>query len=174
MNDILSLTGPYKDWSNFGLRQVFAFGRIWPTSEHGFQAAKFFGVDDDYLDQIAKAKTPAEAKQLGRTREVPIRPNWDQASMGVMTVFVLRKFEQHQDLRMQLIQSYPSLIVEGNAHGDDIWGAIWEEAPTTEKDSRVRSVSKPRVWARTPDNKSILVGRNQLGQVLMLVRRELS
>lgn len=161
---ILQLRGEYADWSNFGLREVRVFGRTWKTSEHAFQAAKFFGTDEEHVETIAAAPTPGKAKRLGNDRAHPKRPDWDSIAPNVMTLIVLRKFEQHVDLASQLVRSAPATIVEGNDHGDDRWGAVWVDA-------ELASHLPLPVWARRD---KWLVGRNQLGKVLMLVRRELS
>ena len=49
-----------------------------------FQAAKFFGTDDAWAEQIRQAATPAKAKSMGRSREHPIRRDWEQAKDDVM------------------------------------------------------------------------------------------
>lgn len=160
---ILALTGLYEDWSNFGLRRVRVFGRSWITSEHAFQAAKFFGMDDDHVELIAAAATPSEAKKYGRSRAIAKRPDWDSVSLIVMTLIVLKKFEQHVDLAVQLAAT-DGKIVEGNAHGDQLWGAVWEYKSVDER------YNYP-IWAT--DDHRVLTGKNQLGKVLMLVRKEL-
>ena len=168
MNDpapdaVLALEGEYGDWSNFGRRPVTVFGREWPTSEHPFQAAKFFGVlgGPGRVGKIAAVESPSAAKHLGSSRVIPIRADWDWVSFGVMTLVVARKFEQHPDLRDQLVSSDHALIVEGNGHGDDLWGAVWIPEQMT----------LGKVWAR--EHGRMLVGRNLLGKALMLVRSDL-
>jgi ribA/ribD-fused uncharacterized protein len=162
---ILALAGDYYDWSNFGLRKVHVFGRTWATSEHAFQAAKFFGTDENHVELVAAAATPRDAKKYGRTRSVPIRRGWDGDAMTVITLIVLRKFEQHEDLAAQLVASGGARIVEGNAHGDRLWGAEWEHKSVDER------YTMP-IWAS--EEHRVLTGRNQLGRVLMVVRRELA
>ena len=166
--NILELAGDYAAWSNFALRKVRVFGRLWATSEHAFQAAKFFHTDPEQVERIAAARTPGEAKGLGRDRSRRMRSGWDDlVAPSTMTLIVLRKFEQHADLGMQLLAS-EALIVEGNGHGDRIWGAVWERQTYTS----IREGE--RVWAREQDGGGHevgrLIGRNQLGVSLMLVR----
>lgn len=116
----------------------------------------------EWIEQIVNAPSPREAKRLGSTREVRIRPDWDLVSFGVMTLVVLRKFSQHDDLRAALTASAPAVIVEGNGHGDDLWGAVWVAE---------QSVARRTVWNRKGGR--ALVGRNLLGKALMLARADL-
>ena len=85
--------------SNFSPHGFELDGKHWPTVEHYFQAAKFFGTDDDWAEQIRRAATPAKAKSLGRSRKHPIRSDWEQAKDDVMRIAVRRKFETHAGLR---------------------------------------------------------------------------
>ena len=44
--------------------------------EHYFQAQKFAGTE--YEERVRRARTPADAKSLGRNRSFPLREDWDE------------------------------------------------------------------------------------------------
>ncbi len=67
--------GEYGFMSNF-FASPFAVGEVqYPTNEHYFQSKKFEGKP--YEKEVAAAKTPKEAFDLGRSRTYPIRPDWE-------------------------------------------------------------------------------------------------
>jgi hypothetical protein len=102
------------------LRHGFELGgRYWPTAEHYFQAQKFAGTE--YAEHVARARTPKEAAARGRSRAVPLRPDWEAVKDGVMRAAVRRKFEAHADIRAVLLGTGDEDLVE-NAPGDYYWG----------------------------------------------------
>jgi ribA/ribD-fused uncharacterized protein len=66
----------YGCFSNFSNHAVFINGKEYPTTEHYFQAQKFAGTE--YEETVRLAKTPAEAKELGRGGS--LRADWEQVS----------------------------------------------------------------------------------------------
>ena len=74
------------------------------TVEHYFQAAKFFGTDDAWAEQIRQAATPS-ASQFAWAAAANIRfaDDWERVKDDVMRVAVRCKFETHADLREQLL-----------------------------------------------------------------------
>ncbi|MEO7716492.1 MAG: NADAR family protein [Capsulimonas sp.] len=110
---------PYGEFSNFALYGVKIDGEWWPTTEHYFQAQKF--EDAAYRRKIRDAHSPKLAADLGRSRRVPLRPNWESVKDDVMRACVLKKFETHSDLRELLLSTGDEEIVE-NAPGDYYWG----------------------------------------------------
>lgn len=161
--------------SNFSPHSTRAFGRSWMTVEHGFQAAKFLPVagwagTPAYVEAIAQAPTPGQAKLLGQTREVACNPAWERWKRDVMFVLVLHKFELHSVLRELLLATGDATLVEGNTWGDDYWGAVWRDREPS---------SDFRVWQQTIDNSAEgrewrwLAGRNELGLILMTAREAL-
>jgi N-glycosidase YbiA len=110
---------PYGCFSNFSQHGIELAGIWWPTVEHYFQAQKFAGTP--YEEQIQRALTPKRAAELGRSRAVPLRPDWQQVKDNVMLKALLRKFETHDELRTILLSTGEAEIVE-NAPGDYYWG----------------------------------------------------
>lgn len=136
-----SVAEPYGEFSNFALYPIKLKGKVWPTSEHYFQAQKFAGTSHE--DKIRKAASPMKAAELGRTRKVRIRANWDHMKDNVMLEAVRAKFAQHPDLQELLLETGDALIIEH-----------------TENDA---------YWGDGGDGK----GKNRLGKILVKVRAEL-
>ena len=109
----------YGEFSNFAKYGVELDGKWWKTTEHYFQAQKF--LDDDYKEKIRNAPDPKTAANLGRSRAVPIREDWEQIKDDVMRKAVLKKFQTHPKLRELLVGTGEEEIVE-NAPGDYYWG----------------------------------------------------
>jgi ribA/ribD-fused uncharacterized protein len=111
--------GPYVAFSNFSPHPFELDGALWPTVEHYFQAAKFPGAD--HAETIRRSGSPREAKALGRTRAVKLRPDWDEIKDDVMRRAVRAKFEAHSDLRELLLATGDEDLIE-NAPRDYYWG----------------------------------------------------
>jgi ribA/ribD-fused uncharacterized protein len=77
-------------------------------------------------------------------RKCKLRPNWELDKVGIMYAAVQAKFVQNPELREKLIATGNTTLIEGNHWGDRYWG----ESP-------------------------VGVGKNILGQILMLARSEL-
>src|SRR4051812_35202268 len=87
--------------SNFSEHPIVLKGRRWPTTEHYFQAQKFAGTPHE--QEIARARTPGVAAQMGRDRKRPLRRDWEAVKDDVMRDAVMAKFEQHADIRAALL-----------------------------------------------------------------------
>lgn len=133
---------PYGCFSNFSRHGVKMSELWWPTVEHYFQAQKFAGTA--YEAQIQRALTPKRAAEMGRSRKVQLRTDWEQVKDEVMFKAVLCKFETHSELRAILLGTGEDEIVE-SAPGDYYWGCGADGS-----------------------------GQNKLGKILMDVRRVLS
>jgi hypothetical protein len=131
----------YGCFSNFAPYPIRLRGVTWPTSEHYFQAQKFTGTAQE--SAIQRAKSPAIAARMGRSRKVRLRRDWESVKVAVMHEAVRAKFSQHPELRAILLATGDARLVEHTEH-DDYWG--------DGGDGR---------------------GRNELGRILMRVREEL-
>ena len=109
----------YGCFSNFSAYPVVIGGKVWPTSEHYFQAQKFAGTEHE--EAIRSAKSPMIAARMGRDRSKPIRADWEQVKDDLMREAVRAKFSQHADLREILLATGDALIVEHTAN-DSYWG----------------------------------------------------
>lgn len=133
---------PHGCFSNFSRHGIDLDGAWWPTVEHYFQAQKFAGTP--YANKIRTAFTPKQAADLGRSRQCPLRPDWELVKDEIMLKAVRRKFELHPQLRKLLLATGAEELIE-NAPIDYYWGCGSDGS-----------------------------GQNKLGQILMRVRMELS
>ena len=111
---------PFFEFSNFAPYGIEIDGVWWDTIEHYFQAQKFDSME--YRERIRRARTPKDAAALGRSREVPIRSDWEAAKVEIMRAAILRKFRTHESPRQLLLSTKDEEIVE-NSPGDFFWGA---------------------------------------------------
>ena len=109
----------YGEFSNFSLHPITIDDKVWPTTEHYFQAMKF--NDTDYQEEIRQVDAPLRAKQLGNSRSKPLRADWESVKDDVMRKAVLAKFTQHTDLRDILLSTGEAHLVE-HAKYDAYWG----------------------------------------------------
>lgn len=137
--------GKYFFLSNFYPSPIEYNGRIWPTVEHAFQAAK---VDVETAEKIFQATTPGEAKRFGRQGKM--RDDWDVVRIDVMRECLRSKFLNNSELKQKLLDTGDAILIEGTTWHDNYWG--------------VCSCDKCR-------NKGI-PGKNMLGILLMEVREE--
>src|SRR5262249_22087080 len=114
-----STTDEYGSFSNFSKHGFELDGTFWKTSEHYFQAQKFPGTPRE--KEIARARTPREAANLGRDRSVKLRADWESVKDDVMRRAVLAKFRAHADIRETLLATGDEELIE-NAPGDFYWG----------------------------------------------------
>ena len=111
--------GPFGCFSNFAAYPVELDGKVWPTSEHYFQAQKFTGTE--FEEEIRRVKSPMIAARMGRARSKPLRADWEQVKDEVMRRAVLAKFTQHEELRDILLSTGDALLVE-HTRNDSYWG----------------------------------------------------
>src|SRR6267154_4639041 len=97
------VTAPYGEFSNFSPHPFKLNGRRWPTSEHYFQAQKFAGTEQE--EAIRLAKSPMIAARIGRSRQHPLRPDWETVKDDMMRQALLAKFTQHPQLRSLLLST---------------------------------------------------------------------
>ncbi|MCR9119248.1 MAG: NADAR family protein [bacterium] len=122
MNDPIKFYGTadeYGEFSNFATYPIKIGKKIWPTSEHYFQAMKFKDKADQ--EKIRKAHSPMQAARMGRDRKRTLRRDWESAKVNVMREAVMAKFSQHVDLRELLLATGEAKIIE-HATNDDYWG----------------------------------------------------
>ncbi|MBK9448948.1 MAG: NADAR family protein [Bacteroidetes bacterium] len=127
-------------------------GVAYASAEHWMMAckARLFG-DDVMLKQILHAKTPADAKKLGRKVHNFDSRRWDAQKYAFVLQGNLLKFGQHANLRAFLLGTGDKILVEASPY-DNIWGiGLSVDAP---------GVQDPANWQ----------GENLLGFALMETR----
>lgn len=108
----------YGCFSNFAPYPIRVDGKVWPTTEHYFQAQKF--ADASYQEKIRKEESPMVAARMGRDRKQKLRNDWDSAKDGVMLEALRAKFGQHEELRAQLLQTGNARLIE-HTENDAYW-----------------------------------------------------
>ncbi len=109
----------YGCFSNFSRHPIRLGGKVWPTSEHYFQAQKF--PETPRAEEIRQAGSPMIAARMGRARSHPLRRDWDSVKDAIMREAVLAKFTQHEDIRAILLGTGDALLVE-HTENDSYWG----------------------------------------------------
>jgi ribA/ribD-fused uncharacterized protein len=135
--------GEYAFLSNFYNASCIFEGKLYPTVEHAFQAAK--SLDHAERDWIAAAGSPGLAKRLGR--RINLRPDWEKIKFDVMEECLRSKFADTV-LKQKLLATGDEELVEGNYWHDNTYGNC-----SCEKCKDI-------------------VGRNMLGNILMKLRTE--
>jgi hypothetical protein len=109
--------GEYAFLSNFFPSPILFKGRIAPTVEHAFQAAKAVSKEDAI--NILNTKSPSYAKKLGKSIE--LKEDWEETKDKVMFKLVRRKFEIPA-LMSSLLATKNAELIEGNYWNDHYWG----------------------------------------------------
>ena len=146
--------GPF---SNFYPCKIVHHGHEFKSSEQLFMYCKalFFG-DDETVKEILKAKTPKEAKSLGRQVKDFNDEAWTEVREMMMYTAVYQKFKQNEGLKKYLINPVTETrqFVEGSPY-DKIWGVglLWDDP----------AIADEKNWK----------GENLLGKTLDKVRLKL-
>lgn len=135
--------------SFFGEYRFLSNFYISPISHDGI---RFSSVEHAY--QAAKTLDFAkrwEISQLATPGEAKragkallLRPDWNHSRFLIMRELLMQKFVRYPDLRHKLLATSPNELIEGNNWGDVIWGVCMGK------------------------------GENNLGKLLMAIRKELA
>jgi hypothetical protein len=125
------------------------------SAEHWMMAGKARLFEDEQaLERILAAETPAEAKKLGRTVRRFDDDRWAAACLDLVAAGNVAKFGQDQALRAYLLGTRARVLVEASPV-DRVWGiGLAADDPRA---------ADPRQWR----------GGNLLGFALMRARAEL-
>jgi len=102
--------------SNFAPCNVVLDGRVYPSTENGYQAAKTTDLGEREQFQSI---TPGKAKKAGKA--VTLRPDWNEVKLLVMEDLNRQKYALC-DYREKLLATGDMDIQEGNHWGDTFWG----------------------------------------------------
>ena len=108
----------YRFLSNFYVVDIEWRGKIWPSTEHIYQAMKTKDVKIQEI--IRKQASPYKAKKAGQGLE--LRPLWNELKFAFMYTIVYEKFKQCADLCQLLLDTGEEELQEGNTWGDVYWG----------------------------------------------------
>lgn len=113
-----SVNDEYGEFSNFAAYPIKLNGKVWPTTEHYFQAMKFESKKDQ--NEIRLTKSPMEAARKGRDRKRKLRRNWESIKDNVMREAVMQKFT-HPEIKELLLRTGSAKLVE-HTENDSYWG----------------------------------------------------
>jgi len=129
-------------------------GIYYATAEHYMMAEKARLFDASMVEYILNAKSPAEAKALGREVKNFNEEVWDKVSFDIVVKGNMAKFSQNEDLKAFLQATKNRVLVEASPK-DRIWGIGLSVHD--------KEVENPFEWK----------GLNKLGFALMVVRDEI-
>lgn len=117
---------PYGAFSNLYPRPIEFEGRMYPTSEHAYQAGK--ASKPAVREWILNAPTPSLAAMAAHGLYVwDVVPNWVEIKFDRMRAVLRAKFEQHADLKDLLISTGDARLVEAgtvNNAVNRLWGQV--------------------------------------------------
>ena len=142
-------------FSQWWLADFVAAGLTYRSAEHWMMAekARLFG-DEATLGRILAARSPAEAKKLGREIQGFDAELWEDRKYGIVLTGNLHKFRQNPALLQFLLSTNDRVLVEASPV-DTIWGiGLAADSP---------DAANPARWQ----------GPNLLGFALMEAREQL-
>ena len=108
----------YGFMSNFAPYPFSDGAKIWPTSEHYFQAKKF--LVPQIQEKIRQIASPMDAALEGRNRQNPLRPDWEEVKDKVMLQALRMKFSQNPEISKELLATGDDILIE-HTRNDDYW-----------------------------------------------------
>lgn len=176
---------PWGFFSNFSRHRVIIYGRDWSTSEHAFQAMKFWPHRLDLVGAVHGKPTPGQAARLGRDRSFPIRDDWESSPCkltlrieGADMPPAPGTFHYQDDgvnrsgitqvepvlARSKDIFMYEVVYAKFTQHSD-----LKEKLLSTGEEPLVEAAEFDPYWGWGPSRN----GLNKLGRILMAVRSSL-
>lgn len=128
--------------SNFSSFQVEWREKLWPTSEHAYQASHFLENAPELAEEIFRARSAHEAFKIAKANAGKVPEDWNERKVAIMEDIVRHKLEQNPYVMHKLMQTGDREIIEDSPK-DDFWG-----------------------WGENGD------GRNELGKIWMRLRDE--
>lgn len=111
--------GPYYLLSNFSAHAIVYEGKLYPTSEHAYQATKF--TDETIIEAIRQAPSPLQAKKVAKEHADAKNPDHSAQKVVMMKKILQAKAAQHQEVREALSKSGQNEIAEDSPI-DYFWG----------------------------------------------------
>lgn len=120
--DRIEFYGPHEAnayLSNWYPASIYLKGKIWPSSEHYYQAQKLEGTEFEEI--CRRMESPRLTFEYTRRPEIPVRNDWDEVKVDVMRDAVYAKFSQNPELKEKLLATGDLEIIE-NSLIDSFWG----------------------------------------------------
>lgn len=145
-------TEPYGWLSNWSNHSFYDGSTNFKTSEHYVMYHKALTMNDMHSAQlILDAKTPKDAKAIGRNIANWDEEKWVQAREDIMLRALSLKIKTHVALKYKLVQTCGKILAEASPY-DTIWGIGCSKTDTR--------VNEQDLWP----------GQNLLGKTWMKVR----
>jgi N-glycosidase YbiA len=107
-------------FNNFSAHAIEFRGKLYPTCEHAYQAAKC--TDPAGQEAIRNARSPLQAKRLANETYKGARdPDWSNKKVAVVEEILRAKLAQHPEAQEALKESGDEDIVE-DSPTDYFWG----------------------------------------------------
>jgi N-glycosidase YbiA len=107
-------------FNNFSAHSVEFRGKLYPTCEHAYQAAKC--TDPVGQEAIRNARSPLQAKALAKEIHKDAKDSdWERKKVAVVEEILRAKLAQHPEAREALKESGDEDIVE-DSPTDYFWG----------------------------------------------------
>ena len=116
-----TLKNDYKPLSNSFKKDITIDGVVYPSVEHYYHCAKFLSTDAEYAEKIRTTANPALVKNMGRSKKVEARADWEAVHLDVMRKALQVKFSQHDDLTT-LLRNTGAASLEEQSPSDAFWG----------------------------------------------------
>jgi len=111
----------YYEFTNFSPHRIFYNEKSYPTIEHLFQSFKFSHKPG--LAEHIRTCDPRPSKAFSEARrfQPEVRSDWNRVNIQMMDTALRLKFDQHQDLKDELLSTGDADLVE-NSDKDAFWG----------------------------------------------------
>lgn len=112
------------DWyvfDNFAPFQIEWRGKLYPTTEHAYQAAHFMENNPALAEELRNCRSPKEAQNFANENSNKDDPGWKDKKLSIMEEIVRCKLEQHPYVCELLLATGDKTIVEMNDN-DEFWG----------------------------------------------------
>jgi ribA/ribD-fused uncharacterized protein len=116
--DIIRFDNEYNYLDNFFKCKINYEGIVYPSCNHAYQAAKVLDVNA----KILISQIPEHSKLYMVVDRYPEKYNWEDIKLDVMTDIVRSKFNQHPELKSNLLETGQAHIEYGNSLDDSYWG----------------------------------------------------
>jgi len=134
----------YRFLSNFYMKSFYIRGREYKSLEHAYQSFKC--VRESEHEWVRNSPTSKKAKYFGK--KVKVRKNWDNVKYDLMFKLLKIKFDD-EELKTLLLNTNDEELIEENYWHDNYWGNC------------------------TCDKCSNIIGKNKLGELLMIIRDDI-
>ncbi|MDD5589957.1 MAG: NADAR family protein [Candidatus Portnoybacteria bacterium] len=129
--------------SNFSSFAVRWKGWLWPTSEHAYQASRFFGKNQRIVEKISRAMSADAALKIAQKELGDDFNKYRERDLKNMEEIVRHKLQQNPYVMHKLLQTGKRKIIEDSPK-DSFWG-----------------------WGPKKN------GKNELGKIWMKLREEI-